>query len=84
MDASMISHLKSLDGENRHFKKIFAELSIRNELLKDALGKNRMTISTPGDDRESCQATARQCFLWHAGPAVSMRPAITQPQIAVR
>lgn len=39
MDASMISQMKSLDDENRRLKKIFAELSMQNELLKEALGK---------------------------------------------
>ena len=39
MDASMISLMKSLDDENRRLKKMFAELSMQNELLKEALGK---------------------------------------------
>ena len=39
MDASMISQMKSLDDENRRLKKMFAELSMQNELLKEALGK---------------------------------------------
>ena len=39
MDASLISQMKSLDDENRRLKKMFAELSMQNELLKEALGK---------------------------------------------
>jgi len=39
MDVSMISQMKSLDDENRRLKKMFAELSMQNELLKEALGK---------------------------------------------
>ena len=39
MDASMISQMKSLDDENRRLKKMFAELSMQNGLLKEALGK---------------------------------------------
>jgi len=39
MDASMISQMNSLDDENRRLKKMFAELSMQNELLKEALGK---------------------------------------------
>jgi putative transposase len=39
MDASMISEMKGLEDENRRLKKMFAELSIQNELLKEALGK---------------------------------------------
>jgi putative transposase len=39
MDASMMSELKSMQDENRRLKKMFAELSMQNELLKEALGK---------------------------------------------
>ena len=39
MDASMISQMKALEDENRRLKKMFAELSMQNELLKEALGK---------------------------------------------
>ena len=39
MDASMMSELKSTQDENRRLKKMFAELSMQNELLKEALGK---------------------------------------------
>ena len=38
-DASMISQMKAMDDENRRLKKMFAELSMQNELLKEALGK---------------------------------------------
>ena len=39
MDASMMSELKSARNENRRLKSMFAELSMQNELLKEALGK---------------------------------------------
>ena len=39
LDASMISQMKTMDDENRRLKKMFAELSMQNELLKEALGK---------------------------------------------
>ena len=39
MDASMMAELKSIQDENRRLKKMFAELSMQNELLKEALGK---------------------------------------------
>jgi putative transposase len=39
MDASMISDVKVMEDENRRLKKMFAELSMQNELLKEALGK---------------------------------------------
>jgi putative transposase len=43
-DASMISDLKVMEYENRRLKKMFAELSMQNELLKEALGKNNAAM----------------------------------------
>jgi len=39
MDASMISQMKALEEENRRLKKMYAEMSMQTELLKEALGK---------------------------------------------
>jgi len=39
MDASMMADMKTMQDENRRLKKMFAELSMQNELLKEALGK---------------------------------------------
>ena len=39
MDASMIADMKVMEEENRRLKKMYAELSMQNELLKEALGK---------------------------------------------
>jgi putative transposase len=39
MDASMVSQMKAIEDDNRRLKKMFAELSMQNELLKEALGK---------------------------------------------
>jgi putative transposase len=39
MDASMMAEMKTIADENRRLKKMFAELSMQNELLKEALGK---------------------------------------------
>ena len=39
IDASMITQMKIIEDENRRLKKMFAELSLQNELLKEALGK---------------------------------------------
>ena len=35
----MIAHTKAVEDENRRLKKMFAELSMQNELLKEVLGK---------------------------------------------
>ena len=39
MDAFMISQMKSLEDENRRLKRMFADLSMQADLLKEALGK---------------------------------------------
>jgi putative transposase len=39
MDVSMMAEMKTMQEENRRLKKMFAELSMQNELLKEALGK---------------------------------------------
>ncbi len=49
MDASMISEMKALDDENMRLKKMYAELSMLNELLKEAFGKSVEVISAQGD-----------------------------------
>ena len=41
MDASMVSQLKSVDDENKRLKRMYAELSMQNDLLKEALGKKK-------------------------------------------
>lgn len=39
MDASLMSEMKAMTEENRRLKKMYAEMAMQNELLKDALGK---------------------------------------------
>jgi putative transposase len=39
MDASLIARMKALDDENRRLKKMYAERSMQNGVLKEALGK---------------------------------------------
>ena len=39
MDASLMSEMKTVAEENRRLKKMYAEMAMQNELLKDALGK---------------------------------------------
>ncbi len=53
MDASMVSRMKSMEDENRRLKKMYAELSLQNDLVKEALGKSAEAISTQGDGHAS-------------------------------
>ena len=60
MDASMITEMKGIEDENRRLKKMFAELSMQNELLKEALGKNSPAIPASGDGRDCRDAKGDQ------------------------
>jgi putative transposase len=39
MDASMMNQMKALEEENRRLKRMYADLSMQADLLKEALGK---------------------------------------------
>ena len=39
MDASMVSQMRAMADENRRLKRMYAEMSMQNDLLKEALGK---------------------------------------------
>ena len=41
MDASLMSEMKDMAEENRRLKKMYVEMSMQNDLLKEALGKKR-------------------------------------------
>ncbi len=39
MDASLISQMNSMEDENRRLKRMYADLSMQADLLKEVLGK---------------------------------------------
>jgi putative transposase len=41
MDVSLMSQLKVMEAENLRLKRMYAEMSMQNDLLKEALGKKR-------------------------------------------
>ena len=41
MDVSMMLRLKVMEAENRRLKRMYGEMSMQNDLLKEALGKKR-------------------------------------------
>ncbi len=41
MDASLMTEMKDMAEQNRRLKKMYAEMSMQNDLLKEALGKKR-------------------------------------------
>ena len=48
MDASLIAEMKDMAEQNRRLKKMYAEMSMQNDLLKEALGKMRCGRPLPG------------------------------------
>ncbi len=57
MDASMVAQMKELATENRRLKKMYAEKSMQNELLKEALGKKALR---PSQRREMAKHAIEQ------------------------
>ncbi|WP_152610572.1 IS3 family transposase [Leisingera sp. ANG-DT] len=49
MDASLISEMKAMAEENRRLKRMYADVSMQNDLLKEALGKK---LIRPAQRRE--------------------------------
>ena len=41
MDASLIAEMKDMAEQNRWLKRMYAEMIMQNDLLKEALGKKR-------------------------------------------
>ncbi|EYD70539.1 Mobile element protein [Limimaricola hongkongensis DSM 17492] len=39
MDANLISEMKAMAEENRRLNRMYADVSMQNDLLKEALGK---------------------------------------------
>ena len=60
MDASMVSQMKAMEAENRRLKRMYAEMSMQNDLLKEALEKCGKAISKTGDGRECSEDQAGQ------------------------
>jgi putative transposase len=59
MDASMVSQMKAMEEENRRLKRMYADLSMQADLLKEKpLEKSDWAISTPRDGRD-CGGTTR-------------------------
>jgi len=47
------AEMKAMADENRRLKRMYADVSMQNDLLKEALGKNETASSTPRVGRES-------------------------------
>ena len=59
VDASLISEMKDMAEENRRLKRMYAEMSMQNDLLKEALGKKALR---PSHRREPLGALLRNAL----------------------
>ncbi len=50
MDASLITEMKDMAEQNRRLKKMYAELIMQNDLLKEALGSAICCAIGPSDN----------------------------------
>ena len=50
MDASLIAEMKDMAEQNRRLKKMYAEMSMQNDLLKEALGSATCSAIGPSDN----------------------------------
>ena len=60
MDASLIVEMKDMAEQNRRLKKMYAEMSMQNDLLKEALGKSAKAVSEARDGHEWGRTTRCQ------------------------
>jgi len=44
MEVSQLKKLKEIEEENRELKQMFADVSLDNKMLKDVLGKKRLSL----------------------------------------
>jgi len=49
MDASLMSEMKDMAEENRRLKRMYAEMSMQNDLLKEALGSEIINATGSSD-----------------------------------
>lgn len=76
IDASLISGMKAMAEENRRLKRMFADVSMQNDLLKEALGKNETASSAPRAGRENGGDEGRQ----HCAGLSGLRDKRVQPK----
>ena len=57
VDASLISEMKDMAEENRRLNRMYAEINMQNDLLKEALGKSVKAVSSA----RTCRDIAAQC-----------------------
>ena len=54
MDGSMMSRMKELEAENARLKKMYADVQLQNDVIKEAMEKNGKVIRPPFDGQRFC------------------------------
>ena len=74
MDASMMSQMKPLEAENRRLKRMFADLGMQADLLREALGKrSRGQLNAASWPRRRWRRRGA-ALPWPVVPSASARP----------
>lgn len=73
MDASLISQMKAMEDGNRRLKRMYADISMQADLLREGLSKN--VWSAP---------RLQGCRAWPSGLRKCIRPLISEPLLAAR
>ena len=76
MDASLISQMKAMEDENRRLKRMYADLRMQADLLKEALGKKLPGRLNAERWPQMPWRDVGQALPLLAGPSGSARPAI--------
>jgi len=61
MEASDVKRLKDLEEENSRLKKMFADLSLDNQILKEVFAKKGWALPQKGIDRGNCSRAQHRC-----------------------
>ena len=82
MDASMMSQMKALEDENRRLKRMFADLSMQADLLREALGKKRRGQLSAASWPRGRLRRKGSALRWLAGRLASAKPVSATAQSA--
>ena len=72
----MMVRMKELEAENKRLKKMYAEMSMQNDLIKEAMANKWSGRLTAKRWPNGLWRTARSAFVWPAWPLRSVRLAI--------
>ena len=85
MHASLIGQMKAMEDENRRLQRMYPDLGMQNDLLKEALGQKWLGHLNAGRWPKRRLNVAASASRWRVGPSGSARPSIaTVPRSRTR